>query len=64
MGGRHMPSAFVKKLANTATKQYDLYRFNSEDDRPLTKQIAKYWGCPVVRPPRETQRSYRPYPAS
>lgn len=39
-----MPTAFAKKLANTATKQYDLYRFNSEDDHPLKKQIAKYWG--------------------
>jgi hypothetical protein len=38
-----MASAFAKRLANTAKKQYDLYRFYSEDDAPLSKQIRKYW---------------------
>jgi len=38
-----MPSAFAKRLAITAKKQYDLYRFNSEDDGPLAKQIKRYW---------------------
>lgn len=39
-----MASAYAKKLATTAKKQYDLYRFYSEDDGKLAKQIAKYWG--------------------
>lgn len=38
-----MPSAFAKRLANTAKRQYDLYRFYSEDDDRLSKQIRNYW---------------------
>jgi len=38
-----MASAYAKRLANTAKKRYDLYRFHSEDDDPLKKQIKKYW---------------------
>jgi len=38
-----MPSAFAKKLAGIAQKQYDLYHFDSEADPPLAKQIERYW---------------------
>lgn len=38
-----MPSAFAKRLAATAQKQYDLYHFDSENDPPLASQIKKYW---------------------
>src|SRR5262249_48287365 len=39
----NMPSAFAKKLAGIAQKQYDLYHFDSENDPPLAKQIGRYW---------------------
>lgn len=38
-----MPTAYAKKLAASAGKQYDLYHFDSEDDPALAKQIKTYW---------------------
>lgn len=38
-----MISTFAKRLADSAVKQYDLYRFDSEDDPSLKAQIKRYW---------------------
>jgi hypothetical protein len=51
-----MLSAFEAKLAETALGQYDAYRFQSESDPGLAKQIERYWrdlglGFPGVKEP-------------
>lgn len=38
-----MLSEFEAKLAETALGQYDTYRFQSESDPGLAKQIERYW---------------------
>jgi hypothetical protein len=38
-----MTTAFAKRLAVTAQRQYDQYHFDSESDPALARQINRYW---------------------
>lgn len=38
-----MTTAYAKKIAAIAEKQYDTYHFDSEADPALSKQIKTYW---------------------
>ncbi|MDR4517661.1 MAG: DUF2272 domain-containing protein [Nitrosomonas sp.] len=38
-----MITKYVKKLTEIVEEQYNLYRYNDEDDPNLSKQIRKYW---------------------
>lgn len=38
-----MPSQFVRRFVAAALSQYDAYRYDSEADPPLARQIETYW---------------------